>query len=340
MTFSKLKNIRLLLPLVLCATLAGCERKGPRVYFAPKDTPPGESVTKQDSTPEPPLQHDAPWRPTLEVTVPPAWVDIGPDTANIGRYRASKAMVSVTVLASMAGQEAILVNMWRQMRGEAALKEEEAAKKLSDVPIAGGAGKMFEFADGDGGDQRRFIVAFTHRPEGSVFFKIQGDDAEVVQHRAAFLEFMKTVRFGAGAPNTSEKTGDTKTTSHPVGWEPLVPGPMQVAKYSVPAQNGAKAEVAVSIFPTDTGGVVANVKRWRAQMNMPEVDDDAARVAAQPLEGAPEGAMLIALQNEARALVGAIVPRDGRWFFYKMSGDTAAVSAARAAFVEFAKQKP
>ena len=173
-----------------------------------------------------------------------------------------------------------------------------------------------------------------------MFFKIQGDDAEVVQQRASFLEFMKTVRLGAGAPNVSGKTAATKETSYPAGWEPLVPGPMQVAKFSVPAQNGAKAEVAVSIFPTDTGGVVANVKRWRAQMDMPEVDDDAARAAAQPLEGAPEGAMLIALQNQSRALIGAIVPRDGRWFFYKMSGDTAAVSAARAAFVEFAKQKP
>jgi hypothetical protein len=115
---------------------------------------------------------------------------------------------------------------------------------------------------------------------------------------------------------------------------------MQVAKFKVPEKDGGKAEVAISIFPSDTGGVASNVKRWRGQIGLPEGDDAAATAAAKPLEGAPEGAVLIELQNEGRALTGAIVPRDGKWWFYKMMGDQPAVAAARDAFVKFAQAQP
>ena len=35
--------------------------------------------------------------------------------------------------------------------------------------------------------------------------------------------------------------------------------------------------------------------------------------------------------------LGAIVPRDGQWWFVKLLGDTPAVAAAREAFAAFAK---
>ena len=41
----------------------------------------------------------------------------------------------------------------------------------------------------------------------------------------------------------------------------------------MPAVEGAKADVTVSIFPNDTGGVVANVNRWRTQVGLPETDE-------------------------------------------------------------------
>jgi hypothetical protein len=54
---------------------------------------------------------------------------------------------------------------------------------------------------------------------------------------------------------------------------------------------------------------------------------------------APE-AKLVTLTNENRAMFGAIVPRQGQWWFYKFVGDAPAVNAEREAFVQFAKSQP
>jgi hypothetical protein len=119
---------------------------------------------------------------------------------------------------------------------------------------------------------------------------------------------------------------------------------MQVGKFAVPEHDGAKAEVSVSVFPSDTGGVLANVNRWRRQLGMTETDEAGLQECVTPLEGATiDGApasMLADLTHENRRLLGAIVPREGRWWFYKMLGDAPAVNAERDTFVHFIQSQP
>jgi len=59
----------------------------------------------------------------------------------------------------------------------------------------------------------------------------------------------------------------------------------------------------------------------------------------KPLEGM-EGAIIVDLENAGRAMTGAIVPRGGQYYFYKLMGGPPAVSAAREAFVGYVKAKP
>jgi len=112
---------------------------------------------------------------------------------------------------------------------------------------------------------------------------------------------------------------------------------MQAAKFTVAGKDGAKAEVTVSIFPNDTGGVISNVSRWRGQLGLPAADEAALKESAKPIPGAPEGAVSVELENSGRSLTGAIVPRGGKWFFYKLMGDSAAVVAAREDFISYCK---
>lgn len=345
--------VRHALPLVMGLTLlGGCKRKDVRVYTAPKDKP---------FNPEPAAQAPAHreereiWRPAVTYALPTGWQDQGPDAANVARFVVGGVNVAVTALMSMQGNEAGLVNMWRQVRGQAPLSEEEAVKTLQDVAIAGDTGKMFEVNDQAEGQSRRFIVAFLHRPEGSLFFKIQGDDAGVTAQKPAFFEFLKSIKVTEGsapapqvppapapaspAPSASNEP-PAAPANLPPGWKVLPPGAMQVAKFAVPEKDGGKAEVAISIFPSDTGGVASNVKRWRGQLGMPEVDDAAAAALAKSIDGAPDGSVLVELENGGRSLTGAIIPREGKWWFYKMMGDTPAVAAAREAFLGFAKARP
>jgi len=352
MTFPFLKTKLLLCVLQLAFALTGCERKTARVYDAPKDRPFVPPKTAEAEAPAPEKREEV-WRPALTWTLPAGWKDVGADAANVGRFAAGEASVAITALTSMEGKETILVNMWRQVRGQEPLEEAEAAKVLKEVPIASATGRMFEFADTKGDKPARFVVAFTHRPEGSLFFKIQGPDAAVTEQKPAFFEFLKSVKFsedalpsgtpapGDGAPSTLPPLLQEKWPGEvPAGWTAVAPGPMQQAKFSVPEKDGAKADVMVSVFPSATGGTVENVKRWRRQLALPEITDDEIAKLAQPLAGAPEGSIIVDLKNEARALTGAIIPRDGKWWFLKLLGDAPAVASARDAFVVFAKGTP
>jgi hypothetical protein len=340
LTLPHLKTIFPISAIALAVFAAGCKPEGVRVYEAPKDQP---FVPHEESAPETGVAA-APtevWRPVLNWTLPAGWKDLSPDSANVGRFSAGNASVAITALGSMEGKESLLVNMWRQVRGQPPLEETEAAQVLKEVPIAGATGRMFEVSETEGEKPARFVVAFVHRPEGSLFFKIQGPDDEVTAQKAAFLEFLKTVRFAEGvaaapapaaAPSSAEPAWSARI---PEGWTSVPPGPMQQAKYAVTVKDGAKAEVTVSVFPSATGGTVENVKRWRRQLGLAEIPDAEVAPLAQPLNGAPEGSVIVDLKNENRAMVGAIVPRDGKWWFLKLTGEAPAVASARDAFVVF-----
>ena len=340
MTLSRLNTKFLLCALPLAFALSGCERKLPRVYEAPKDHPFVPPKTAEEPAPAPaPEMRKEQWRPALAWTLPAGWADVGPDGINVARFAAGDASVAITVLPLMAGNEVMLVNMWRNGREQKPLTDAEALKMLKDVPVAGGAGQMLEFVNEKEGKTERFVVAFTHRPEGSLFFKIQGPDAAVTAQKPVFFEFLKSVKISDGAaPAPAAESGWPGEI--PAGWTEVAPGPMQQAKFSVPEKDGAKADVMVSVFPSATGGTVENVKRWRNQLKLAAIPDEEIAKLAKPLAGAPEGSIIVDLKNEARALTGAIVVRDGRWWFVKLLGDAPAVAAAREAFVTFATKIP
>lgn len=76
----------------------------------------------------------------------------------------------------------------------------------------------------------------------------------------------------------------------PEGWEPLadVP-PMRLATYIIEDPEGP-VEVAISRFPGDVGGVLANINRWRGQVGLPPVGEGdleelVARFEAPGFEG-------------------------------------------------------
>ncbi len=126
----------------------------------------------------------------------------------------------------------------------------------------------------------------------------------------------------------------------PGGWTELPAGRMQLARFEVPARRGARAEVSVSSFPTDTGGTLANVNRWREQIGLPPISGEELPREVVPLDPGGTGTVMVNLSNGGRRLVAAIVPRDGRWFFYKLLGDATAVGPEVDDFAAFARSEP
>jgi hypothetical protein len=109
---------------------------------------------------------------------------------------------------------------------------------------------------------------------------------------------------------------------------------MQDAKFS--AADG-KAVITISVFEGSTGGVLANVNRWRAQVGLPPVDETGLSSVITNLDSSAQGAKLVDMNGTQQRIVAAIVPRGSKTAFFKLLGDDQAVGAEKDRFVAFVK---
>ncbi len=125
--------------------------------------------------------------------------------------------------------------------------------------------------------------------------------------------------------------GDSFLWQAPAGWQSQPGHPMRKGSYAV----GGGAEVAITAFPGDVGGVLANVNRWRAQAGLAPVDD--AGLSQSTTEIASHGLrfLLVDAEGGTTPIVAALLPwRGGTWFF-KLTGPADAVARAKPGFRAF-----
>jgi hypothetical protein len=342
--------LRLTLVLAVAASLAGCGREQISVYTAPKDAPPS-AVAETDPQAAP---ADAIARPRPEVgwKLPPGWTETGPDAVSLQSFsvpgpNGQVARISLTQLGNLSGMNAMLVNMWRQQAELQPLSDDDALKSIQPMQFGAEQGSYFEVLGSNKGVPYQILTAFLHRPDGSWFCKISGDPALVTAQKPVFIEFLKTIEIKgtAAAPTVASTPAPASpgapNWSVPSEWQSLPPGDMQVARFHVPEKNNATAEVSVSVFPTEAGGTLANVNRWRTKfVGLEPVDEKQLPQLLAPLDPANPGAVLVDMQKDNKRLIGAIVPRDGSYWFYKLVGETAAVAPQKESFIAFAKSNP
>jgi hypothetical protein len=82
--------------------------------------------------------------------------------------------------------------------GQPPLEPGKLAEQLSKVELAGGEGQLFEVVGNREGAAQRMVTAFLHQPDASWFFKLSGPEVGVNQQRAAFLNFLRSVRIAGG----------------------------------------------------------------------------------------------------------------------------------------------
>lgn len=143
---------------------------------------------------------------------------------------------------------------------------------------------------------------------------------------------------GPSAPAALQTaSGRALSWTAPAEWRTAANGMMRKATYSLPAPTGVSLELAITAFPGDVGGEVANVNRWRGQVGLAELGNADARAAVQRLEanGLKIGIVDVADAAGATRLLGAMVPYDGATWFFKITGPGAAVAAQKPAFLRF-----
>lgn len=141
----------------------------------------------------------------------------------------------------------------------------------------------------------------------------------------------------AGTPVATAQ-GSQLTWTVPAEWKDKPGSAMRKGSYAVPGPGG-DADLAITAFPGDVGGDLANVNRWRGQLALPpiaagELEQALERFSANGLEFAVVDLAQPAGEKSQRML-GAIVPHDGATWFFKLSGPAATVAAQREAFLAF-----
>ena len=153
---------------------------------------------------------------------------------------------------------------------------------------------------------------------------------------------MPSAMSDATMANTAVSTasGPGLTWDTPAGWTAGPEKPMRKATLLVPAAGGgAGAELAVTAFPGDVGGNLANVNRWRQQLSLPPISEAELGSALRHLDVGSLHIDVIELVGPAtppaapQRVLGAIVPYSGATWFFKLSGPDALVAAQKDAFL-------
>jgi hypothetical protein len=134
-------------------------------------------------------------------------------------------------------------------------------------------------------------------------------------------------------------TGAELTWTAPGNWQTKAASSMRKGSYSIVGDGGAVAELAITAFPGDVGGTVANVNRWRGQLGLAALHDAAVSDMLTHVEVNNLSVTWVDFANPGAAppqrIVGAMIPFGGATWFFKLMGPEAVVAHAKPAFLEF-----
>jgi hypothetical protein len=120
----------------------------------------------------------------------------------------------------------------------------------------------------------------------------------------------------------------------PEAWEEFPPQSIRKANFRVSDESGS-AEIAVTVFPGDVGGKLANVNRWRGQIGLDLVDSEGMGQIVRPTTISERDADLVTLEGATESILGGILSLNDSTWFFKMQGAKGTVSNQAAAMEDF-----
>jgi hypothetical protein len=143
----------------------------------------------------------------------------------------------------------------------------------------------------------------------------------------------------AGLPAGAVSKNNALVWTAPSHWQERAPGSIRKGSFTVTGEGGATGDLSITAFPGDTGGLHANVNRWRGQIGLPNISDAEVEKSITHLESNGLHMELVEMVgtsgNPPMRLLGAIVPYEKETWFFKLTGPDALVAANRDAFRTF-----
>lgn len=144
---------------------------------------------------------------------------------------------------------------------------------------------------------------------------------------------MPTPQAPSGTMHQQESGADGVAWTVPPGWvETETTNAMRIATYTAP--NGT--EVAITAFPGDVGGLVANVNRWRGQVGLEPTDEQGMMDQLARLKGVDGvDVIIVDLQGDQRLIGTVINVNDGKTWFVKAMGESEIIEPNKIDIVRF-----
>jgi hypothetical protein len=328
-------KFRALAPAALVAaalTATGCKQQKVTSYEIPKEdySIKAFEMPKMASASRPEIKFDAPkdWRETS--------AQMGAGAFHVEGEEGKYADIKVIPLRAGPEIEAQSVNMWRENLGLPGLPPDQV--KGEPITVGGVPAHFYDFKSEEpkfgGKFKSRTTAAVIEKDETLWFVKMDGEESVVTAQQDAFKDFLKSIRFEEAQAPATQVAGGAPWKA-PEGWTQKTAGQMVLAAYQA-NKNGKTADITVTSFPGDVGGVLANVNRWRGQVGLPPIDAGSLGKETKTVELAGgEKATVVDVTGQKR-LYGLMVPREGKTWFYKMIGDPGVVGAEAQKLVEFA----
>ena len=243
--------------------------------------------------------------PKISWTVPPGWISLPASGMRYATFQVpvheSRLELTVTPLGPEAGALLPNVNRWREQLGLSPVQE-------SELPMFT---KTFE-VDG--------------RPVTLVDI-MSTPPREVVSEKS-------------GPMPTDKVHGKLLTYTLPDGWvEDLRVNPMRIVAFQIKEQD-EEAEVTVVSFPGAAGGIVSNINRWRQQVGLEMLSEEALRQELRPMEISGVPGHYVDLKGpesggKSKRILGVVVPRQEETWFFKMTGSSGLLSRHSTKFAAF-----
>jgi hypothetical protein len=99
-------------------------------------------------------------------------------------------------------------------------------------------------------------------------------------------------------------------------------------------------DISVTSFPGESGGLLANINRWRGQLGLDAVDAEQLESTIERRNLGGREFVIVDFVNEGspadkkQRIIGAIVPGSDETWFFKMTGGDALTATQKPAFLE------
>lgn len=120
----------------------------------------------------------------------------------------------------------------------------------------------------------------------------------------------------------------------PKTWTEIAPTSIRKANFVIDNETG-KAEISITVFPGDVGGLLANVNRWRSQIGLEPLKVDSLGDDLESTVISNHQGYFVKLEGNTQSILGGILPFHGSTWFIKMQGSILSIDAEETNFKDF-----